>query len=223
MKEIDGRRARGDKARAGILAQSIKLAATEGLEGVTIGRLATAAGVGKANISVLFGSKEELQLATLERAAQAYQSAVIAPSECHATPLEKLKALVEGWFHFIENKTLPGGCFMSAIASEYRARPGRIQDWVNDYRAGTRSQFRRLIVEAKDAGELLPTVDEDQLAFELFAAQGFANAAELLGNHDEFQRSRDGSMRSISSAMTAKAKRRASRQAPNPGAKAILA
>ena len=223
MKEIDGRRARGDKARAGILAQSIKLAATEGLEGVTIGRLATAAGVGKANISVLFGSKEELQLATLERAAQAYQSAVIAPSECHATPLEKLKALVEGWFHFIENKTLPGGCFMSAIASEYRARPGRIQDWVNDYRAGTRSQFRRLIVEAKDAGELLLTVDEDQLAFELFAAQGFANAAELLGNHDEFERSREGSLRSINSAMTAKAKRRASRQAPKPGAKADLA
>ena len=222
MNETDGRRLRGDKARTSILAQSIRLASTEGLEGVTIGRLATAAGVGKANITVLFGNKEELQLATLERAAEAYESAVVSPSQCHSTPLEKLKALVEGWFHFIENKTLPGGCFMSAIASEYRARPGRIQDWINEYRAGTRSLFRRLIVEAKDAGELLATVDEDQMAFELFAAQGFANAAELLGNHNEFERSRDGSLRAINSAMTAKAKRQASRKAQNPSSKDAL-
>ena len=109
---------------------------------------------------------------------------------------------------------------MSAVSSEYRARPGRIQDWINDYRSGTRFQFRELIVAAKVAGELLSTVDADRLAFELFAAQGFANTAELLGSHEDFERSRESSLRSLDLAMTAKAKRRASLQCSKSGAKA---
>lgn len=197
----DGRRARGDQARANILKHSIRLAALNGLEGVSFGQLATEAGVAKANIAILFGNKESLQIATLERAARAYEVAIMAPAALLPSPLMKLRALVGGWFHFIEHKTLPGGCFMNAVSSEYRARTGRVRDWIVDYRAANRTQFRNLIEEAILKGELRADTDADHLVFGLMAAQAFANSAELLGDHDEFDRARNASLSLIDAAL----------------------
>ncbi|MGO4683531.1 TetR/AcrR family transcriptional regulator [Hyphomicrobium sp. 2TAF46] len=188
VEQTDGRRLRGDRARAQILARAVTISSTEGLEGLSIGRVAAEAGVGKGNIQVLFGDKEALQLATLDSAAELYRTNVIVPAMEQPTPLKRLLALVDGWFCFVEQRTLPGGCFVNAVSNEYRARPGRIRDRINAHRAATRERFRNLIREAVEVGELRPEVDVDQLVFELVACQAAANVAALMNDRDEFIR-----------------------------------
>ncbi|SOB87126.1 transcriptional regulator, TetR family [Sphingomonas guangdongensis] len=193
----DGRRVRGDRARAQILTHSTAIASVEGLDGLTIGRLAAEANVGKGNIQVLFGDKESLQLATLRSAVDLYRVAVIDPALTQPSPLLQLQALVEGWFEFVEKRTLPGGCFINAASNEYRARPGRIRDQVKEHRSEARSRFRGLIVKAKKLGELRPNVDETCLAFELLAYQSAANVAALMGDEEEFLLARQASQQRL--------------------------
>jgi AcrR family transcriptional regulator len=188
VEQTDGRRLRGDRARAQILAHARTISSTEGLEGLSIGRVAAEAGVGKGNIQVLFGDKEALQLATLESAVELYRTSVIVPAMGQPSPLKQLLALVDGWFRFVEQRTLPGGCFINAVSSEYRTRPGRIRDRINEHRAATRERFRSLIRKAVEAGELRPDVETDQLVFELVAYQAVANVAALMNDKDEFGR-----------------------------------
>jgi AcrR family transcriptional regulator len=201
MTKTDGRRLRGERARAEILTRSASIASIDGLEGLSIGRVAAEAGVGKGNIQVLFGDKESLQLATLEKAVDLFQSTVIFPAMNRKTPLAKLQALIEGWFDFVEKRTLPGGCFINAVSSEYRARPGRIHDRVVEHRVATRDRYRRLITDAKSAGELRADLDVEQLVFDLVASEAVANVAALMEDNDEFKRARSTSLGRIKESM----------------------
>jgi AcrR family transcriptional regulator len=194
MGGVNGRRLRGERARAEVLAHSAWIASKDGLEGLSIGRVAIEAGVSKANVQVLFGSRETLQFATLEKAVELYHSSVIFPAMNENTPLKKLLALIEGWFKFVESRTLPGGCFINSVSSEYRARPGRIRDRIIEHRVATRERYRKLILEAKAAGELPPDLDADQLVFDLVANEAVANMAALLDDNEEFRRARATSL-----------------------------
>ncbi|WP_232462561.1 TetR family transcriptional regulator C-terminal domain-containing protein [Bordetella genomosp. 9] len=196
----DGRRLRGERSRAKVLDRSTALASVEGLEGLTFGRVAAEAGVGKANIQVLFGDREGLQLATLESALAIYQREILEPAMRRRTPLARLRALVEGWFAFVRERRLPGGCFITAASSEFRARPGAIRDRINASRLAKRERFRTLIEAAREAGELRGDVDADQLAFDLVACEAAANVAALMDDEWEFEMARRTALRHIAQA-----------------------
>jgi AcrR family transcriptional regulator len=215
----DGRRIRGDKARAHILAQSRLIASTDGLDGLTLGRVAAEAGISKGNIQVLFGTREALQLATLESAADMYREMVVEPALAQPSPLARLLALVDGWFAFVENRTLPGGCFVNAVSSEFRARLGPIRDRINHYRGQGRARFRNLIREAQAQGELRPDVDESQLVFDLFAHQAAANVAALIGDEEEFALARRMSQDRILEVATSIGLRVFTQRGVQPGAR----
>jgi AcrR family transcriptional regulator len=214
MTKTNGRRLRGERARAEILTRSARIASIDGLEGLSIGRVAAEAGVGKGNIQVLFGDKESLQLATLEKAVELFHTAVIFPAMSKKTPSAKLLALVEGWFDFVEKRTMPGGCFVNAVSSEYRARPGRIHDRIVEHRVATRDRYRRLITDAKAAGEFRAEVDVEQLVFDLVANEAVANVAALMEENEEFERARSTSLGRIKESMPSAPPKRKRPQAP---------
>ena len=62
------RRSDGERSRNAILREAAQLATVEGIDGLSIGRLADAVGMSKSGLFAHFGSKEELQLATIEAA-----------------------------------------------------------------------------------------------------------------------------------------------------------
>lgn len=198
----DGRKRRGERARAAVLEQAVGIASIEGLEGLTFGRVATAAGIAKGNLQVLFGQKEAMQLATLDRAVDLYRTVVVKPALAQGSPLARLTALVDGWFAFVENRVLPGGCFLNAISSEYRTKPGVIRDRINICRAENRSQFRTLIQDARMAGELREDIDGEQLIFDLIACQAAANVAALMGDDAEFALARKTSQARIQAVLS---------------------
>jgi AcrR family transcriptional regulator len=177
-------RAPGDRARAHIVERAAQLASIEGLEGLSIGRLAEATGVPKSSVHALFGSKEELQLATITAARDSFITEVVMPALSGSDPgRERLLALCEGYLSYVERRVFPGGCFFVAASAEVGGRPGRIHDDV----ARIQQQWRDLLQgEAQTAvgnGELGADTDPGQLAFELGVILAGTNIVSVL--HDD--------------------------------------
>jgi AcrR family transcriptional regulator len=178
-------RAPGERARARIVEQAAQLATVEGLEGLSIGRLAEATGVPKSSVHALFGSKEELQLATVTAARHSFIKQVVAPALAGtASGRERLLALCDGYLSYVERRIFPGGCFFVAAGAEVGARPGRLHDEV----ARIQQQWRDLLEgEARAAagnGEVPEDTDPAQLAFELGVILAGTDIISVL--HDDF-------------------------------------
>src|SRR2546422_5997738 len=138
------RQAQGDRSRQAILEVAVHLASVEGLEGLTIGRLASETGMSKSGLFAHFGSKEDLQLATVEAARSIFIENVIRPTFEAKKGLPRLKRLCEIWFDYAQNHVFRGGCFFAAASAQFDNRPGRVRDriagimkeWLQDPRWG---------------------------------------------------------------------------------------
>ncbi|MFI9719886.1 TetR/AcrR family transcriptional regulator [Streptomyces sp. NPDC052396] len=186
-------RAEARRTRERIIERGVAIASVEGLEGLTIGRLAADIGMSKAGVLGHFGTKEALQLAALERASQVFTRAVWEPAAGAAPGLVRLRAICEAWTGYLERErtTFPGGCFFVTTAVEFDARGGPVRDAV----AGLMLLWRRrLAAEARTAvavGELPPDADPEQLAFELIGLyMGLNQAVQLFGDTSAPERTR---------------------------------
>ena len=182
MTVTDGRLVRGQLSRQTVMRSAVDLASVGGLDGLSIGGLASEVSMSKSGIAGLFGSKEDLQLAAIAAAAEIFQERVIAPALKTPAGLERLRALVDAWIDYSESRVFSGGCFFAAAAAEYRARPGVVRDAIaaqmrrwNEFIAGA-------VGRAMATGELPADTDPPQLAFEISALLDAANDASLL--HD---------------------------------------
>jgi AcrR family transcriptional regulator len=172
-------RSDGERSRRTILDAAAKLATVDGLEGLSIGRLAEHIGMSKSGLYAHFGSKEELQLAAIETASAIYEADVIAPAERGATPLEKIQLLCEQFLSHVERRVFPGGCFFASAAAELDTHPGAVRERISEFQRGWTDLLVQHVREAQAAGQLRPE-DPDQLVFELNGYLIMANMAFLL-------------------------------------------
>jgi AcrR family transcriptional regulator len=156
-----------DPSRGTIARAAASLAAVDGLDGLSIGRLAAALGMPKSGVSAHFGSKQDLQLAIVQEVARVFTEEVVRPALAAPPGLAQLTAVCEAFFAHLERRTFPGGCFMAGAALELGRRPGPVSDLI----AGFQSQFGALIrgfaATAVGRHELPAGEDPDRLAFEL--------------------------------------------------------
>lgn len=155
------------RTRQRILDRSLQIASLEGLEGLTIGRLAEEVGMSKAGVIGHFGTKEGLQLAVVDCAAESFERHV--PQLVHDAPpgLPHLRATCEAWVRYLEHDALPGGCFFAAAAAEFDGRKGPVRDAIARMNAMWRRELLLHIHRAVRAGELPSETDADQLVYEL--------------------------------------------------------
>ncbi|MEV0384332.1 TetR/AcrR family transcriptional regulator [Nonomuraea sp. NPDC050643] len=153
--------------RSAILGRSVAIASAEGLEGLTIGRLATELGMSKSGVLGHFGSKEALQLAVLDRAGEIFRTEVWEPVVAAAPGLVRLRALCEAWISYLERGVFPGGCFFVAAAHEFDGRPGPVRGAVEARFDTWRARLTKEAGRAVAAGDLPGSTDPDQLVFEL--------------------------------------------------------
>ncbi|WP_127473725.1 TetR/AcrR family transcriptional regulator [Microbacterium sulfonylureivorans] len=181
QEQLDGRRARGDESRRVILAHAIDTASVDGLEGLTIGRLADAAGHSKSGVATLFGSKQQLQLATVAAAREVFIERVIVPArERSERGLARVCALISSWLDYSDERVFRGGCFFAATSVEYDARPGPIRDAVVAASSDWEDYLALSIERAMAAGELPGLDDARQLTFEIVSFLEAANTRSLL-------------------------------------------
>lgn len=183
QEQRDGRRVRGDESRRVIIAHAIDTASVDGLEGLTIGRLADAAGHSKSGVATLFGSKEQLQLATVAAAREVFVERVIARARAGTgRGLARVCALLRTWLAYSEDRVFRGGCFFAATSVEYDAKPGAVRDAIVAASSEWEDYLTLSIEHARNAGELPLLDDARQLTFELVSFLEAANTRSL--RHD---------------------------------------
>jgi AcrR family transcriptional regulator len=178
--EADGRRRRGNRTRESILQAAADLASVEGLEGLTIGRLATELGMSKSGLFAHFGSKEELQLATIDAARRRFVEHVVKPSRHLPRGREQVEALLRDWLGYYRAQVFAGGCFFHTVKAEFDSRPtSAVREVVTEDAREFLAFLTRELRKAQEAGHLDTSVEAERLAFEIDALGAAA--------HQQFQ------------------------------------
>jgi AcrR family transcriptional regulator len=163
-----------------ILDHAYALARRDGLEGLSIGGLASDVGMSKSGVFAHFGSREELQLAVLDTGRQRFVSQVLLPALKQPRGLPRLRAIVANWFEW--SREHQSGCVLLSAASEYDGRDGALHDGVVQQQAGWRDELQKAIAQAVELGHLRRDTDVAQLAFEIYALMlGLHHDAGLFG------------------------------------------
>ncbi|TCJ93628.1 TetR family transcriptional regulator [Nocardia alba] len=199
MEPSDQRLAKGARARATIARRAAELASVEGLDGLSIGRLATDLGISKSGIATLFGTKEALQLAAVQAGRDIFIERVIAPGLRVPRGGTRVRAMIEGWFAHIENPPFPGGCFRVATLTEFSSKPGPVRDAVVADHDNWLSFLSDEVRKAQAEGELADA-DPDLLVFELDAIVSAANIACQTGDSARVEAARTIANRLLSDA-----------------------
>ncbi|MFZ5637396.1 MAG: TetR/AcrR family transcriptional regulator [Pseudomonadota bacterium] len=166
---------KGAATRDMIVERAFMIAASAGLEGLSIGPLADAVGMSKSGVFAHFGSREDLQLAVLDLAALRFGEHTLIPALKARRGLPRLRAIFDRWLEWLGSDR--GGCLLLSAVSEYDDRPGALRDRVISHHMRWRSELIRAIAHAIEAGELRVDIDSEQLAFEI-------NAIALAVQHD---------------------------------------
>jgi AcrR family transcriptional regulator len=178
----DASATKGEQTRAAILDRAVDLASVEGLEGLTIGRLASDLEMSKSGLFRHFGSKQDLQLATVGAARDRFVAMVLEPASTAPDGAPRLRAMAEHYLDYLHS--FPGGCFWGATASEFDDRPGPVRDAIA---ASLDAWMAELVRQASAAG----IADPDRYAFELYAVVMAANARwRLTGDRRTFDLAR---------------------------------
>ena len=173
-------RSDGERSYRTILDAAARLATIEGLEGLSIGRLADEIGMSKSGLYAHFYSKQDLQLATVGAAEDVFNAEVVAPAMAVAEGLERVGTLCEGYLSYVERGVFPGGCFFASTAAEWDTRRGPIRDRVRAVLAGWAEMLESNLRAGRQRGELAPDTDTGQLTFEINALLHEANGHYLL-------------------------------------------
>jgi AcrR family transcriptional regulator len=176
-------RADGERTRGAILRAAASLATIDGLEGLSIGNLAAATGMSKSGLYAHFGSKQELQLATVEEAGRILDEEVAQPALAAPLGLAQLVAVCEAFFDYLQRRVFPGGCFFAAAALEMGTRPGPVKERVAALQAGFAALVRGFAATALEQHELPAREDPDRLTFELYGIMLAADTNFVL--HDD--------------------------------------
>jgi AcrR family transcriptional regulator len=185
---------KGQRTRQAILDRATSLATEEGLEPLSIGRLADATGMSKSGLFAHFGSKEDLQIATVEHAAEVFVREVIDPAREAPRGLARVWALCDHMVDYSQRQVFPGGCFFAKASFEFNNRPGPVRDLIQEMLRSWISYLEHAVEQAQEAGELDPDLDPREVAFQLDAFAQAANARFQLFREDSVF---DGARRAI--------------------------
>jgi len=180
---------KGERTRQSILDRAVDLASIEGLGGLTIGRLAEELGMSKSGLFAHFGSKEELQLATIESARERFIEHAFRPALKAERGYPRLMAIARAWLAYVKREVFPGGCFFAAASFEFDGRPGLVRDAIASMMNSWIESIEKSVKMAQDEGHLDPDIEPAQLAFEINAIFFGANFSyQLRGDKKALER-----------------------------------
>jgi AcrR family transcriptional regulator len=188
--------------------EAVDLASAEGLEALTIGRLAEKLGISKSGLFAHFGSKEDLQRATVERAAEIFSAEIITPTQQVEPGLPRLTRLIQAWLSYVERSVFRGGCFFAAASAEFDGRPGPVRDRIAELTARWIRMLEDEFRLGQRARHLKGREDASQWVFEVHAFVQEANWTwQLHGDHKAFGHARKAVQARLAAVTTATGRR----------------
>ncbi|MCO4747595.1 MAG: TetR/AcrR family transcriptional regulator [Proteobacteria bacterium] len=160
---------KGDQTRDTILAAALSSASALGLEGLSIGKLARETGLSKSGLFAHFGSKEELQIQVLDRAAELFTNRVVRAGITAPRGEARVRSLLEHYLDWADSRTIPGGCVFMSASFELDDRPGPVRDALIDHVKDLRGVFRKAASLAMESGDFRADLDPSQFAFDVHA------------------------------------------------------
>jgi AcrR family transcriptional regulator len=185
MTLTDGRLVRGARSRGAALALAVNIASVDGLDGLSIGGLAIESGLSKSGIVALFGTKVELQLATIAAARDIFFAEVVEPTIAVRGGVARLEKLVSTWLDYSRTRVFTGGCFFAAGIAEVGSKPGPVRDAIAIAVEDWHEFVSRTVARAQAKGELRSSIDPDELAFALGSYLESANARSLISGRSK--------------------------------------
>ncbi|MFI5180169.1 MAG: TetR/AcrR family transcriptional regulator [Thermoanaerobaculia bacterium] len=172
---------KGELTRQAILEKAIAVASKDGLEGLTIGKLAEELTLSKSGLFAHFGSKESLQVAVLEHAAERFVELVVKPGLRTPRGEPRLRALFDQWRQWPKRNPMPGGCILVAASIELDDRPGPARDLLVKQQRDWLDLLAATVRGAVAEGHFRKDVDAEQFAHDFYAVMlGFHHALRLL-------------------------------------------
>jgi AcrR family transcriptional regulator len=183
------RRTNGERSRTAILGEAARLATVDGLGGLSLARLAEAVGMSKSGLFAHFGSKEELQLATVDTASDIFKQEVLEPAAAAPDAIGRLHRLYEGYLRYVETEVFPGGCFFASALAEVNTQPGPVRDHLVAFFVDWLGRIETAVHDVQAEGGIDAGEDAAQLAFEIEAALLLANAQYVVARtHEPIER-----------------------------------
>jgi AcrR family transcriptional regulator len=186
-------RADGERSRRRILQAAAELSTVEGLNGLSIGRLAEHVGMSKSGLYAHFRSKEDLQLATVAMADEILTAEVVVPALDAQEGAKRLLAFCDAFLAHVERRVFPGGCFFPSAAAELSPRPGPVREAIAQSYREWIGLLAEQVDRAKERGEIDVRTDTQQLVFTLNGMLIAANVFYFLfDDGTELERARRG-------------------------------
>jgi AcrR family transcriptional regulator len=179
------RRSDGERSRQAILREAARLATVDGIDGLSLGRLADAVGMSKSGLFAHFKSKEELQLATIAAADDIFEEVVVVPAMRADPGVPRLEAFADRFIAHLRDEVFPGGCFFASAAVELGPRQGPVRDSALAVLVRWSGLLHAEVAQAQADGEIDASLDAGQVAFELNAFLLLANAQFIAGGGAE--------------------------------------
>ena len=186
----------GKKKHDAILKTAMQIASQEGLDALTIGRLANMLDMSKSGLFGHFGSKENLQLETIEAARNIFIAQVVTPAIEESSGIEMISKLCDLWFSYVERCVFSGGCFFLTATHEYKNKPGAIRDALSQNMQDWLDMIARMVLKGQREESLQSNVDPEQIAFELNAIAMASNwQHQLFDRPEAFEQGRAAAQR----------------------------
>ena len=195
--------AKGNVTRSRIVETALRAASVDGLEGMTLGKVAADVGISKSGLFAHFGSKEELQLATIEMAREMFVEHNVRPALAEPEGVQRLLRLCQGWLNHVEGRVFKGGCFFTAASFEFDSRTGPVRDAIAAAMKAWLGTLARAVDTAKKSRHIKASVDAEQFAFEIYSLAMGANwALQLLDDKTAMKKARENILQRIRAVAT---------------------
>ena len=164
---VEAKTQRSGLTLAAILDTALEMAASDGLESLTVGEVAKRLGLSKSGVFSRIGSREALQKAVVEEYDRRFLQDVFVPAMREPRGLPRLNAIMRLWLQRARDVEIRTGCLYCAGAFEYDDREGPLRELLLDGTRRWRAALRRTAIQAIEAGHLNPDTDAEQLVYEL--------------------------------------------------------
>ncbi len=157
---------KGVQTRDRILERAFRLASRDGIEGLTLGTLASDLGMSKSGLFAHFASKEHLQLEVLRVATQRFEEKVVRPSLLLPRGLPRLDRFFRLWLDWLRDPE-SSGCIFVVAATESDDQESEVGRYLAERHELLLQTMGRLVRAAVQERQLRAGVDTSQIAFEI--------------------------------------------------------